>query len=733
MYFNATHYEIRLWDFNFGNQTLQGEAFIDFTVTFPSTTLVLELKSLTVTDVSCDSHSVASFSQEDDRLTIDFGETIDANENITLDVRYGGNTFNETWGGVHWWGNYVYNLGVGFDSQPHNLGKAWFPCVDNFPDKATYSLYLTVTNDKKAICGGNLVNVFDNGDGTSTWHWETPQEISTYHISFAVGDYVLWEDVYHGVERDIPITVYVKPSQINQVPGTFTHVKDIAAFYEACFGPYPFNRIGYVCTGQGCMEHTDNIAVTAGVISGNTNNEEYVAHELSHMYFGNKTTCITAGDMWLNEGFAQFCGLFYRSAIYGEDDFQQAMSALTNTITAWCSMENHWIPLNDIPLSMTYDGSAVYDRGAVVVNTMMNYLGRETFLNAIRYYLETHAYGAASSSDLRIALGTAANIDMDGFFETYVTTPGMPHYEVGIVNVTPIGNQYETTFKMSYAHIGASHVGQNNRVDVTWIGADGRRQTDRVCWDGLEDQQVITLDFEPVAAFVDFDNRILDAKITKNVTATGSTTVPGTNMSAAVSNVTDSTLVHLEGHLVGPDNDPEIPGLAVSTSHYWNILRQDYGSAQVTATFIYSYDVSMDGDIIHTENDSAVLLYRSNFMEPWHTIPYTRTGTWKVGQFTINDLQTGQYTIGAIDKSTLAVSEAAESPLELFPNPASDQVTVRWEQASSGAIRIYNQNLQLVRSIPFDNANQVNIPVGDLAKGLYFVDCNASVKTLILR
>ena len=216
---DVTHYEIHVGDFDFANRTLQGETHIEFTVTANNiTTIVLELKSLTVSDVDCDFTDVQSFSQEGDFLTINLAEALVANENATLIVRYGGNTFSETWGGVEWWGtDYVYNLGVGFDSQPHNLGKTWFPCVDNFTDKASYDVYVTTTNDKKAICGGEFVETIDNGDGTSTWHWVTPQEIATYHISFAVGEYDLWEDVYHGIERDIPIEVYAKPSQMNNV------------------------------------------------------------------------------------------------------------------------------------------------------------------------------------------------------------------------------------------------------------------------------------------------------------------------------------------------------------------------------------------------------------------------------------------------------------------------------------------------------------------------------------
>ena len=730
---DVTHYEINLWDIDFTNHTLQGETFINFTATAPTNTLVLELKTLTVTDVACDYYYVESFNHEGNYLTVTFDETLAAGASAILDIRYGGSTFNESWGGIMWTTGYVCNMGVGFESIPHNLGKCWFPCVDNFTDKATYNLNITVPNSTEAICGGNFINTYDNGDGTTTWQWEIPQEVATYHVSFAVGDYVEWTDTYNGIERDIPITVYVKPNQINNVPGTFVHVKDIAAFYENCFGPYPFNRIGYVVTSVGCMEHVDNIGITSGIVTGNTTQEEYVAHELSHMYFGNKTTCATAEDMWLNEGFAQFCGVFYRSDVYGEDDFQQAMSTKINNISSWCKSESNWIPLNNIPQSMTYDGSAVYNRGAVVVNTLMNYLGRETFLEGLRHHLQNHAYGAASSEQLRDALTEATGIDMNGFFDTYVFTAGMPHFGVYLVNVTPSGNQYDVTVRMTYQHYGPSHVGQNNRVEVTFINNDGQMQTAMVHWDGLEANQTVTLNIDPVVAFVDYNNQMLDAKLDKNLTATAPTTFSaGQQLSITVNSVTDSVMLRGEEHYIAPENDPNIPGLTLSTKHYWNVSRLDLGQADVSGKFTYSNNNTMDGDIIQTENDSAVLLYRANYNQPWHSIPYTQQGNWKLGFFTVNDLPTGQYTLGVIDKSTLSLTEQYADQ-KLFPNPANDQVTLQWNGNSSGEIKVYNQNLQLLKSIPFDNTDRITINISDLASGLYFIECNAMLHKLIIK
>ena len=718
---DVTHYEIHLNNIDFTNHTLQAQTVVTLTALNAVNSFELELKSLNVTSVTSSDANVSNFTQNDGVLTTSLASPLAVNANASFTISYGGSTFNESWGGIMWSGNYVCNMGVGFESIPHNLGKCWFPCVDNFTDKATYDVFVTVPTATTAVCGGNLVNDTNNGDGTHTVHYNVPQEIATYHISFAIGDYVEWTDTYNGIERDIPITVYVKPSQINNVPGTFVHVKDIASFYENNFGAYPFNRIGYVVTSVGCMEHVDNIGITSGVVTGNTTQEEYVAHELSHMYFGNKVTCATAEEMWLNEGFAQFCGVFYRSEIYGEDDFQQAMSSKTNNITNWCKSENNWIPLNNVPQTMTYDNSAVYNRGAVVVNTMMNYMGRETFLEGLRSYLNTYNYNAASSEQLRDALTAATGIDMTGFFDTYVFTAGMPHYGVDLLNVTQNGNQYDATVKMTYQHYGPEHVGQNNRVEVTFVDNAGNMQTELVNWDGEEATCTVTLNISPIAAFADYYNHFLDAKFDNNLTATAPATL-GINqqLSIVVSSVNDSVMLRGEEHYVAPDNDHNIPGTTLSTKHYWNVLRLDFGGSDVYGKFTFSNNANMDGDIIHSENDSAVLLYRANINEAWHSIPYTQQGNWKIGIMTVGDLQSGQYTIAAIDKTQLGLNESIidTKQMILTPNPTENFV------------KISNNLGQTINSFPISE-NEITVSVEDFPAGVYYVNLLDGKKNII--
>ena len=729
---DVTHYEIHINEIDFTNHTLQAQTIVTLTTLSATNAIELELKTLTVSAVTSTDATISNFSQTGDVLTINLASSLAANATASFTITYGGNTFNESWGGIMWTNGYVCNMGVGFESIPHNLGKCWFPCVDNFTDKATYDVYVTVPNDLTAVCGGNLEGTTDNGDGTKTVHYNVPQDIATYHISFVAGDYVEWTDTYNGMERDIPITVYVKPNQAGMVQGTFVNVKDIANFFENNFGPYPFNRIGYSITSVGCMEHIDNIGITSGVLTGNTSQEEYVAHEMSHMWFGNKVTCATAEQMWLNEGFAQFCGVFYRSGIYGESDFQQAMSTKINSITKWCKNESNWIPLNNVPQTMTYDNNAVYNRGAVVVNTMMNYIGRETFLEGMRSYLNTYNYSAATSEQLRDALTNATGIDMNGFFDTYVFTAGLPHYGVDLINVTPNGNQYDATVRMTYQHVGPEHVGQNNRVEVTFIDNGGQMQTTLVNWDGSEANQNVTLDINPIAAFADYYNHFLDAKIDKNLTTTTTANLGvEQQLTITVSSVTDSVMLRGEEHFVAPDNNPNIPGLTLSTRHYWNVLRLDFGEANVSGKFTFSNNANMDGDIIQTENDSAVLLYRANINDTWHTIPYTQQGNWKLGIFTVNDVPTGQYTIGAIDKTQLGMGENIldTKKMILTPNPTNNFVKISTKTENS-EILIINNLGQTINSFPICG-NDATISVENFPAGIYYVNLLDEKKNII--
>jgi hypothetical protein len=161
------------------------------------------------------------------------------------------------------------------------------------------------------------------------------------------------------------------------------------------------------------------------------------------------------------------------------------------------------------------------------------------------------------------------------------------------------------------------------------------------------------------------------------------------------------------------------------------VLRLDFGDSDVSGKFTFSNNASMDGDIIHSENDSAVLLYRANINEAWHTIPYEQQGNWKIGIFTVNDLQTGQYTLGAIDKTQLGLGENNfdTKKMLLTPNPTENYVKISTNYNNS-KILIVNSLGQLVNSFPISE-NEITISVEDFPAGVYYVNLLDEKKNII--
>lgn len=723
---DVTHYEIHLNEINMTDRTLDATAVISLKTLTSVDEMELELKSLDVISVTSDVAIVKNYSQNGDVLSISFENPVPANTAVSLTINYGGTTFNESWGGIHWSNDYVYNLGVGFDSQPHNLGKTWFPCVDDFTDKASYDLYLTIPSDMVSSCGGLLEDSHDNGDGTKTDHWHVSQEIATYLISFAIGDFILWEDIYEGVERNIPINVYAKPNQIDKVEATFANTKVFAAFFEDKFGPFPFNRISYVSTNLGCMEHVDNIAFASSIITGTTNmdSDYYISHEMAHAWFGNKVTCASAADMWLNEGFATFCNYYYFTEFYGDDLYYETMDDVIDDIIMSCHTKEGWLPLNELPLDLTY-GTMAYDKGAIVAHTLMNYLGRETFNDAIKYYLNKFESKSASSEDLRDALTEATGIDMSDFFDAWVFTPGSPVYYVQHFTTAANGDKFDVNINMIQDHRGAEHIGNNVRYELTFIDEDWNMRSEIVSWDGQNANVTTTLDFEPVAVFCDVNNKFADAchDALYVIKQPGNNDLSSAKFKAIVEEVGDSTLLRVEHRWVGPTSVGEIPeGLTISDRRYWTIHRLDKGEAKIKGEFQYHNNANYDNNLFENANDSIVLLYRPDGSHQWQSIDYTLQNTNSFGRMTVNQVMSGDYVLGVWDEKYVNVNDINKDlNFNIFPNPAKDEIRIELQNDIKGKVIITNHVGQIVKETKI-NDKELIVSLDGLTSGIYYLN-----------
>ena len=722
---DVKHYEIHLKDFNIAEKSISASTTITLTALNDIDVIELELRSLSVTSVVSEEVNVKNFSQKDDIITINFASTLSKDSEVSLTINYEGKTFNENWGGVHWSADYVYNLGVGFDSQPHNLGKTWFPCVDNFSDKASDDLYITIPEAMTSSCGGILSESVANTDSTKTDHWVVTQEIPTYLMSFAFGNFTLWEETYQGIERDIPIHVYAKPNQIEKVAGTFANIKEIAAFYEDKFGPYPLNRRGYVSTNLGCMEHVDNIALASQLINGTAtfDNESLIAHEMSHAWFGDKVTCATAEDMWLNEGFATFCNYYYLTELYGEELFEEYMKELTDNVVLSCHEKEGWITLNNMALDLTY-GTTVYDKGAAVVNTMMNYLGRETFDSVMKKYIEKFAFKTASSEDLRDAVSEFSGVDMTDFFDTWVFTAGSPVYSVKSFTTKANGDKYDVEIVMNQQHRGADHIGNSVRYELTFVDKDWNTQNEMVEWDGESATITKALDFEPAAIFCDYDNKFADAchSYTYIANKTGNKEFKDARIKFVAKEISDSTLLRVEHRWVGADFDTSIEGFKLSPNRYWTIHRLDKGNSVINCDFQYQKNATYDAELLTSPNDSIVVVYRKDGAHQWESVDFSIKGNGNAGILTVENIKSGDYALGVWDEEHASLKEnRSDLNINIYPNPAEDKINIELKNETKGNVVITNQLGQVMKEMNIDG-KELTIDIEDLTSGIYFIN-----------
>lgn len=700
---DAIHYTINLEDVNTENLTIYGCTEIEITPLVSNLDYIaLELLQLTV-DSAFVNQSEATFNHIGDRVTINLTEPISETDTVMVNIYYHGQPFSEAWGGFHFSGDYAFNLGVGFESIPHNLGKAWFPCIDNFTDRAEYDLFATVATGLTATGGGLLIDTINNGNNTTTWHWNLPRKIPTYLASVAVGDYVEYQDEYIGIENTIPISIFTKPSNAGNVEGSFVNLHAILEFFESHFGAYPFEKVGYTGTATGAMEHASNIAYPHFAINGGTSYESLYTHELSHMWFGNKVTCSTAEDMWLNEGWATFCELYYLEGLYSYDQFITEMRDMhKGVLQRGHNIDGGYWALNNIPQEYTY-GNTAYDKGGTVVNTLRNYLGDTVFFDAITAYLNTDsiAYHSVSSYVLRDFLTDYTGVDMTPFFDAWVMTPGSPHFSIDSMLVADDGSGYVVDVWLKQKYKGFDYLANSNIIEVTFMNEDFVSYTDTIHFSGKFGHSVKYISYEnmllePVVAFLDMYEKVNDATIDnyKYFTEPIGYSFPKTYFQLFIDEQCDSSLVRATQSWVSPDSlKVPVEGLRISPNRYWKIEGIFADNFQAYGKFFYNHTGYLDDSLILSENDSVVILYRENTFDDWHEIPQRRIGGWSVGKIEVETVLPGEYTLAVWDRQLVELPqhEKESENIKIYPNPSSGKLNFKFPRKGKYSIMLFDE------------------------------------------
>ncbi|MBW7868611.1 MAG: T9SS type A sorting domain-containing protein [Brumimicrobium sp.] len=744
---DVLNYAIKLDFLQMSQQKLFGECSITFKAKMNNVnSITFDLQGLTVDAVEMDGDPL-TFSHVASILKANFVNPLNIGDEKVIAIQYHGipETDPSGFGGFYFQGDYAYNEGVGFADVPHNYGRVWHPCFDNFVERATYDFEIISPTGYTAYCNGFIVKDSVGPANENIRFWKMEEEIPSYLACVGVAPYTHVNQSYMSVldSHIIPIMLTAKPQDTTKLKNSFIHLPNALATYETRFGPYLWNKVGYTAVpfNAGAMEHATNIMYPLFAIDGNLTYETMMAHELSHHWWGDLVTCRTAEDMWINEGTASYSEALFLEDLYGYDKYiSNIKSTHLDVIQKAHYNDGGFYPLSGVPENVTY-GSHSYSKGATMFHNMRTYLGDAAFFNGLKSVLNAYQYKDIDALEFRDALTAATGVDMHAFFDDYILNPGFNGFEVDSFIVTPQGGQFKVDVSIQQKLFQAPHMFTDVPVEITFMDANWNQQTFTKVCSGEYTNFTQLLPFHPVMVYLNGDDKLVNAVTGEELIVKSNVTK---NLNYAyftlkVENESDSSFVRIEHYRLAPDTIRKgyiRDALLISPNRYWKIDGIFSNSFKASGQFIFSGKDAAGGNLdnellqlpngqMHNE-DSLVVLWRANQSEEWSVYDYFTvvsqgSKTDGSGRINLTEIHKGEYTLAIARKPLWLEKEKPQGKVKIYPNPAKKKIRIELsEQTKQNRIKIYDAKGALVLEETMNEAQNV-ISIEKLRAGVYSV------------
>lgn len=411
---------------------ISGTITIYFEVLSPSSSITLDMMASLIADSVKQRGNHLSYTQPSNTLVIDFPSAINTGVLDSVNIYYHGTPANTGFGSFirtdHSGTPVVWSL-----SEPYGA-RDWWPCKNGLDDKAdSIDVYITNPAAYKAASNGMLQSETLIAGGTKkVAHWKHRYPIATYLICMAVTNYSVFNNSVMLGSTNVPMVTYCYPESLASFQAGTQNVLDAMQLFHHYFGDYPFihEKYGHVQFGWGGgMEHQTSTFVVSI-------DESLIAHELGHQWFGDKITCGSWEDIWLNEGFATFLARFYMETKYPATAINNRKNVVNNITSA----TNGSVKVDDTTsVNRIFSGRLSYNKGSYLLQMLRLKLGDTVFFNALKRYQQDPAviYGFARTPDLKRNLEEVSGQNLTTFFNQWYTGQGYPSYTV---QWAPIGS-----------------------------------------------------------------------------------------------------------------------------------------------------------------------------------------------------------------------------------------------------------------------------------------------------
>ena len=444
-YFDLIHTDLELrplWK----EHQMKGKATLTLIPYFhPQNKLILDIKYL-------DIHSVALKGSENkpleykfskSKLEIDLGKFYANKDTLTIVVSYTANPdsiVDSTGAAIKdEKGLYFINTdGKRKDAPTHlwtqgetHSNSSWFPTLDHPSEKHTQKLKVTYESNYVSLANGKLIWSKDNKDGTKTDVWEQSIPHSVYLTVLVIGDYTIVKDQWRGKE----VSYYMEPQFKSMARPIFGRTPEMIEYFSKLLGvDFPWDKYAQVIVHDftaGAMENTSAVTFNTmfqkdarELIDGN--DDETVAHELFHHWFGNIVTCKTWTHLTLNESFANYSEYLWTDYKYGKEEAEYHWTQDLSPYFSYSSSKKE--PLIRYFYKKPDDMFDLisYNKGGKILHMLRSYVGDEVFFKSLQLYLNRYKYKTAEYSDLRQCFEEISGEDLYWFFQQWYENGGHP-------------------------------------------------------------------------------------------------------------------------------------------------------------------------------------------------------------------------------------------------------------------------------------------------------------------
>lgn len=422
-------------------RAITGVVTTNFTALSNMNSITFDLTSdLTVSTVKVNNTNTTFTQNTNEELVINLPSTILSGTSATVEITYSGvpanSGFDSFMIGTHGGSSPIlWTL-----SEPYGA-RDWWPCKQDLNDKVDNGIdvYITAPSQYTSVSNGLQQSRVINGTNATT-HYHHSYPIPAYLIAIAVSNYQIYNQqggLGTVASPFFPIVNYIYPETSATMTPTLGVTPTIINFYETIIGAYPFRneKYGHAQFGWGGgMEHTTVSFMTA--TGGGTMSRSLIAHEMAHQWFGDKVTCGSWRDIWLNEGITEYMSGCVVENLDGTASFVNWKNSKINSVT---STPNGNLYLYDSQLTNVnriFSSQMTYNKGAMATNMLRYIMGDANFFQALRNYLSdpTLAYAYAVTPQFQAHLEAVHGSSLQEFFDDWVYKEGYPIYSINAFN-----------------------------------------------------------------------------------------------------------------------------------------------------------------------------------------------------------------------------------------------------------------------------------------------------------